>query len=41
MGKRGRAWVVRDFSDQSIAPKLQSAYNWILNKGPKPKKIIF
>ena len=41
MGKRGRAWVIRDFSDQSIAPKLQSAYNWILNKGPKPKKIIF
>lgn len=41
MGKRGRAWVVRDFSDQSIAPKLQSAYNWILNKGPKPKKLIF
>ena len=41
MGKRGRAWIERDFSDQSIAPKLQSAYNWILNKGPKPKKIIF
>ena len=41
MGKRGRAWVVRDFSDQSIAPKLQSAYNWILNKGPKPKNLIF
>ena len=41
MGKRGREWVVRDFSDQSIAPKLQSAYNWMLNKGPKPKKLIF
>ena len=41
MGKRGRAWVVRDFSDQTIAPKLQSAYNWILNKGPKPKNLIF
>ena len=41
MGKRGRAWVIRDFSDQSIAPKLQSAYNWILNKGPKPKNLIF
>ncbi len=41
MGKRGRAWIVRDFSDQSIGIKLQSAYNWILKKGPKPKKLIF
>ena len=41
MGKRGRAWIVRDFSDQSIGIRLQSAYNWMLKKGPKPKKLIF
>ena len=41
MGKRGRAWIIRDFSDQSIGKKLQSTYNWILKKGPKPKKLIF
>ena len=41
MGKRGRAWVVRDFSDESIGIKMQSVYKWILKKGPKPKKLIF
>jgi hypothetical protein len=41
MGKRGRAWVIRDFSDESIGTKMQSVYNWILKKGPKPKKLIF
>ena len=41
MGKRGRAWVIRDFSDQSIGIKMQSVYNWILKKGPMPKKFIF
>jgi glycosyltransferase involved in cell wall biosynthesis len=41
MGKRGRAWIIRDFSDKSIGIKMRSVYNWILKKGPKPKKIIF
>ena len=41
MGKRGRAWIIRDFSDQTIGIKLQSVYRWIVEKGPKPKKIIF
>ena len=41
MGKRGRAWMIRSFSDQSIGIKMQSVYKWILKKGPKPKKFIF
>ena len=41
MGKRGRAWMIRDYSDQSIGIKMQSVYKWILKKGPKPKKLIF
>lgn len=40
MGKRGRKWVSKDFSDQSIGIKMQSVYDWILKKGPKPKKLI-
>ena len=40
MGKRGREWMIKDFSDQSIGLKMQSVYNWILKKGPRPKKLI-
>tara|TARA_S200000501_G_scaffold378863_1_gene444321 strand:+ start:4610 stop:5746 length:1137 start_codon:yes stop_codon:yes gene_type:complete len=41
MGKRGRKWMIKDFSDQSIGLKMQSVYNWILKKGPRPKKLIY
>ena len=41
MGKRGRNWMIKDFSDQSIGLKMQSVYNKILKKRLKSKKLIF
>ena len=32
MGKRGRNWMIKDFSDQSIGKKMHSAYKKILIK---------
>ncbi len=40
MGSRGRKWVISDFSDKSIGIKMNTVYKWILNKGPKPKKLV-
>lgn len=40
MGKRGRKWVLKEFSESSIGIKMDKVYKWIKNKGPKPKDII-
>lgn len=40
MGKRGRDWVVRDFSWKSIGNKMKTAYEWLLGKGDKPEWVV-
>ncbi len=40
MGKRGRKWMLKEFSEKSIGIKMDKVYKWIKNKGPKPKDII-
>jgi glycosyltransferase involved in cell wall biosynthesis len=36
MGERGRDWMLRDFSLQSMAEKMEHAYQWLLLGGAKP-----
>ncbi len=36
MGKRGRAWIQRDFSWEGIGAKMKAAYAWLLGQGEKP-----
>jgi len=40
MGKRGRKWIIKDFSPNSVGQKMQKVYKWILKKGPKPKNLV-
>ena len=40
MGEKGRRWVINDYSQDSVGKKMFQVYNWILNKGPIPKKLI-
>lgn len=37
MGKRGRAWIQRDFSWEGIGAKMKAAYAWLLGQGEKPE----
>ena len=32
MGKRGRNWMIKDFSDHTIGLRMQSVYKKILKK---------
>ena len=41
MGKRGRDWMLRDFSWRSTARTLNKAYTWLCNGGPPPESIQF
>lgn len=36
MGKRGRAWIQRDFSWDGVGAKMKAAYAWLLGQGEKP-----
>lgn len=36
MGLRGRAWMQRDFSWESVAQQMEGAYCWIVRGGEKP-----
>jgi glycosyltransferase involved in cell wall biosynthesis len=40
MGKKARKWIAKDYSINAMATKLCRVYNWILNKGPKPKDLL-
>ncbi len=33
MGERGRAWMQRDFSWDSVAERIEAAYGWLLSNG--------
>lgn len=39
LGTRGRAWMVRDFSWQSMAQMSLQAYDWVLGSGDKPDHV--
>ena len=36
MGKRGRAWIQRDFLWDGIGAKMKAAYAWLLGQGERP-----
>ena len=40
MGKKGRQWIIEDYSLNTMTIKMYRVYNWILNKGPKPKDLL-
>ena len=36
MGRRGRAWMARDFGWESVAQRMEAAYRWVLDGGEAP-----
>jgi len=40
MGKRGRTWVERDFTWNTVAERMRSVYKWLAGRGPKPDCVI-
>lgn len=40
MGKRGQAWIERDFSWKGIGAKMKAAYEWLLGRGDKPDWVV-
>lgn len=39
MGERGRAWMARDFSWDSVAESFEAAYRWVSYGGPRPLSV--
>ena len=39
-GDRGRRWMQRDFSWESVAEKLEAAYSWVLRGSGKPPSCV-
>lgn len=37
MGRRGRAWVARDFAMTQVAGRMREVYLWAAGRGPKPE----
>jgi glycosyltransferase involved in cell wall biosynthesis len=37
MGRRGRAWVARDFGWDAIASKMTAVYAWLAGRGERPE----
>ena len=40
MGTRGRSWMCRDFSWNTIGQKMAETYTWILRGGVRPSWIL-
>ena len=40
MGRRGRAYVERDFGWPGIAQQMLSVYRWVLGQGEKPDYVM-
>jgi glycosyltransferase involved in cell wall biosynthesis len=36
MGRRGRAWMLREYSWEDVGRKMAAAYEWTLGGGPRP-----
>ena len=41
MGRRGRAWVQRDFGWNPVVDKMEASYRWLLDGGPPPEWVKF
>ena len=39
MGRRGRAWVRRDFAMSQVAEKMREVYLWASGRGPRPESV--
>jgi len=39
MGKRGRAWMERDFSWDHIGRRMLTAYKWAVDGGDAPEEV--
>lgn len=39
MGRKGRAWMLRDFSWPTIGSSFAAVYDWAAGKGPKPPSL--
>lgn len=39
MGRRGRAWVRRDFSMNQVAERMREVYLWAGGRGPRPESV--
>jgi len=37
MGRRGRAWVAREYAWASVASKMRASYEWLVQGGPQPE----
>jgi hypothetical protein len=40
MGQRGRLWMIRDFSWDSVAEKMEGAYRWALGETERPNFVV-
>jgi len=40
MGRRGREWMIRDFSWLSVAERMLAAYRWLLGTAARPPDIV-
>lgn len=40
MGTRGRAWMARDFGWDSVAQRMNQAYQWCLGRGDRPDFVV-
>jgi glycosyltransferase involved in cell wall biosynthesis len=39
MGRRGRAWMERDFGWEAIASKMRAVYSWLAHKADRPESV--
>ena len=40
MGRRGREWMSREFSWESVGAKMKTTYQWIISGGPCPAWVV-
>jgi hypothetical protein len=40
MGRRGREWMIRDFSWPAVAERMLAAYRWLLGTAARPPDIV-
>jgi hypothetical protein len=40
MGRRGREWMIRDFSWPAVAERMLAAYRWLLGTAARPSDIV-
>jgi glycosyltransferase involved in cell wall biosynthesis len=40
MGQRGRQWMVREFSWESVGSKMKATYQWLISGGGRPDWVV-